>query len=132
MAERLADRWVRFALAPLPSGVYRERALRTAVEAEWTSIIEGDSLGALARVKCPVMIVQAVKPWLGGRPYFTPRIVEAQLRAAPHARLFIAQHSDHGTLVRDPEHGMIEALAEFFIGCARDRTSTRSDQLTPR
>lgn len=101
-AERLVDRWVRFALAPLLSGVYRERALRAAVEAEWTSIIEGDSLGALARVRCPVMIVQAVKPWLGGRPYFTPRIVEAQLRAAPHARLFIGQHSDHTRLFEIP------------------------------
>jgi pimeloyl-ACP methyl ester carboxylesterase/DNA-binding SARP family transcriptional activator len=120
-AERLLDRWVRFALAPLPSGVYRERALRTAVEAEWASIIGADSLGALGRVRCPVMIVQAVKSWLGGRPYFTSRIVQAQLRAVPHAKLFIAKHSDHATLTLDPEDGMIEALVGFLAKCASDR-----------
>ena len=66
-AERLLDRWVRFALAPLPGGAYRVRALRAAVEAEWASIIAADSLGALARVRCPVMIVQVVKSpgWQG-------------------------------------------------------------------
>jgi pimeloyl-ACP methyl ester carboxylesterase/DNA-binding SARP family transcriptional activator len=122
-AERLVDRWVRFALAPLPSGVYRERALRAAVETEWASIIEADSLGALARIRCPVMVVQALKPWLGGRPYFTSRIVEAQLRAVPQAKLFIAKRSDHATIIRDPEQGMIEALVDFVSRCAGDRTS---------
>ena len=105
-AERLVDRWAHFALAPLPSGMYRERALRNAVAAEWASIIEADSLGALARVKCPVMIVQALRPWLAGRPYFTARIVHAQLRAAPHAELFVAEQSDHSTIIRDPERTM--------------------------
>lgn len=117
-AERLMDRWARFALAPLPSGVLRERALRVAVEAEWTSIIGADSLGALARVRCPVMIVQAVQPWLGGRPYFTPRIVEAQLRAAPHAKLFIAKRLNHATIVRDPDSKIIDALIGFLGACA--------------
>jgi len=122
-AERLVDRWVRFALAPLPSGVYRERALRTAVETEWASIIAADSLGALGRVRCPVMVVQALKPWLAGRSYFTSRIVETQLRAAPHAALFVAEHSDHATIIRDPEHGMIEALVGFLSTCTGDRRS---------
>jgi pimeloyl-ACP methyl ester carboxylesterase len=117
-AERLLDRWARFALAPLPSGSYRVRALRAAVEAEWTSIIAADSLGALSRVRCPVMIVQALKPWLGGRPYFSGRIVEAQLRAAPKTELFIAEHSDHGTIVRDPDPGMVEAILAFVHRCA--------------
>ena len=63
-AERLADRWVRFALAPLPDGSYRARALRAAVEAEWRSIVDADGLAALAQVACPVLIVQALKPWL--------------------------------------------------------------------
>ena len=58
-AERLAERWVRFALAPLPDGRYRTRPLRAAVEAEWTSIIAADTLGTLALVTCPVLIVQA-------------------------------------------------------------------------
>ncbi|HEY7519913.1 MAG TPA: alpha/beta fold hydrolase [Methylomirabilota bacterium] len=117
-AERLLDRWVRFALAPLPGGAYRVRALRAAVEAEWASIIAADSLGALGRVRCPVMIVQALEPWLGGRPYFSRRIVEAQLRAAPHAELFVAEHSDHATLVRDPAPSMVAALLAFASRCA--------------
>jgi len=113
-AERLVDRWARFALAPLPSGAYRERALRAAVEAEWASIIAADSLRALARVRCPVMIVQAVKPWLGGRPYFSRRIVEAQLHAVPRAELFVAEHSDHGTIIRDPAPDMVAAILRFL------------------
>lgn len=117
-AERLLDRWVRFALAPSPSGAFRFRALRAAVEAEWTSIIAADSLGALSRVRCPIMIVQALKPWLGGRPYFSRRIVEAQLRAAPKAELFVAEHSDHGTIVRDPAPGMVAAVLAFVNRCA--------------
>jgi pimeloyl-ACP methyl ester carboxylesterase len=116
-AERLLDRWVRFALAPLPGGAYRVRALRAAVEAEWASIIAADSLGALARLRCPVMIVQALKPWLGGRPYFSRPIVEAQLRAAPNAELFVAEHSDHATIVRDPEPGMVAAILDFVGRC---------------
>jgi pimeloyl-ACP methyl ester carboxylesterase len=118
-AERLVDRWARFALAPLPSGAYRERALRAAVEAEWASIIAADSIGALTRVQCPVMIVQAVKPWLGGRPYFSRRIVEAQLHAVPGAELFVAEYSDHGTIIRDPAPDMIAAILRFVGRCAR-------------
>jgi pimeloyl-ACP methyl ester carboxylesterase len=116
-AERLLDRWVRFALAPLPGGTYRVRALRAAVEAEWASIIAADSLGALARVRCPVMIVQALKPWLGGRPYFSRPIVETQLKAARNAELFVAEHSDHATIVRDPEPGMVAAILDFVRRC---------------
>jgi pimeloyl-ACP methyl ester carboxylesterase len=117
-AERLAERWVRFALAPLPDGRYRARPLRAAVEAEWTSIIAADSLGTLARVTCPVLIVQALKPWFGGRPYFTSAVVAAQLKAVPSAELFVARHSDHGTLIRDPEPAMIAAITEFANRCA--------------
>ena len=121
-AERLVDRWVRYALAPMPDGTYRERALREAVETEWASIAGADSLGALARVACPVMIVQAVKPWLGGRPYFTRRIVEAQLRAVPRATLVVARQSDHVRILRDPEPAMIEALQTFMSErCAAGR-----------
>jgi hypothetical protein len=49
------------------------------------------------------------------------RIVQAQLRAAPHAKLFIAKHSDHATLTRDPGDDMIEALVKFLAKCASDR-----------
>lgn len=117
-AERLLDRWVRFALAPLPGGTYRDRALRTAVEAEWRSIIAADSLGALARVRCPVMIVQALRPWLGGRPYFSREIVEAQLRASSGAELFVARDSDHATIVRDPAPSLVAAILGFVSRCA--------------
>ena len=112
-AERLAERWVRFALAPLPDGTYRHRGLRTAVEAEWASIIAADSLGTLSKVSCPILIVQALRPWIDGRPYFTPAIVEAQRRAAPSAEVFVAETSDHATLIRDPEPAMVAAITRF-------------------
>ena len=112
-AERLFDRWAHYDLAPLPDGTYRRRALRAALEAEWASIIKADSLAMLARVACPILIVQALQPWLGGRPYFTDAIVEAQLRAAPRAQLFVARRSTHGTLVVDPEPDLIEAIMVF-------------------
>jgi pimeloyl-ACP methyl ester carboxylesterase len=120
-AERLVDRWARYDLAPLPDGTYRRRALRSALEAEWASIIEADSLAALARVACPILVVQALQPWMGGRPYFTDAIVEAQLRAAPRAQLFVARHSTHNTIVRDPEPDMIEAIMGFVRRCSQRR-----------
>ncbi|MGH9194644.1 MAG: alpha/beta hydrolase, partial [Acidimicrobiia bacterium] len=116
-AERLLDRWVRYALEPLPDGTYRSRALRSAVEAEWASIVAADSLGALQRVSCPILIVQAVQPWLGGRPYFTDEIVAAQLRAASGAQLYVAIRSDHASLIRDPEPEMVDAVLTFLQRC---------------
>jgi pimeloyl-ACP methyl ester carboxylesterase/DNA-binding SARP family transcriptional activator len=124
-AERLADRWARFALAPLADGTYRQRAVRAAVEAEWRSIIDADSLGVLAKVRCPILIVQALRPWLGGRPYFAPAIVAAQRRAAPGAELFVARDSDHGMLVRDPEPAMVDAILQFVRRCARRSASAQ-------
>jgi pimeloyl-ACP methyl ester carboxylesterase/DNA-binding SARP family transcriptional activator len=124
-AEKLADRWARYALAPLPDGTYRQRALRTAVEAEWRSIVEADGLGALAAVACPVLIVQALQPWFGGRPYFTRSIVEAQLKAARAATLVVAPDSDHGRLLRDPELGMVAAIRTFVRRCS-DGTARRA------
>jgi pimeloyl-ACP methyl ester carboxylesterase len=120
-AERLADRLVHYDLAPLPDGTYRRRALRAALEAEWASIIEANSLASLARVACPILIVQALQPWLGGRPYFTDAIVEAQLRAAPHAQRFVAWRSDHGTLVLDPEPDLIDVIMRFVRQCSQRR-----------
>ena len=120
-AERLVARWAHYDLAPLPDGTYRRRALRSALEAEWASIIAADSLAMLARVACPILVVQALQPWLGGRPYFTDAIVEAQLRAAPGAQLFVARRSTHGTIVRDPEPDMIEAIMVFVRRCSQRR-----------
>jgi lipase len=118
-AERLVERWARFALAPLADGRYRERALRAAVEAEWASLVAADGLAALASVSCPVLIVQTLKPWIDGRPYFSRAIVEAQLRAAPSAQLIVAPHSDHGTMIRSPEPAMVEAITKFVRACGR-------------
>lgn len=117
--ERLLDRWGRYELAPLSDGTYRQRALRAAVEAEWASIVEADSLAALARVTCPILIVQALQPFAGGDPYFSEAIVAAQRRAAPAAELFVARHSNHGTMVRDPEQAMIAAIERFMDRSAR-------------
>ena len=122
-AERLLERWGRYELAPLSDGTYRQRALRAAVEAEWASIVEADSLTALARVDCPILIVQALQPFAGGQPYFTEAIVAAQRRAAPAAELFVARHSHHGTLVRDPEPAMIEAIERFMDRSANATTA---------
>jgi pimeloyl-ACP methyl ester carboxylesterase len=116
-AERLLHRWAHYELTPLPNGTYRRRALRQAVEEEWLSLVEADSLSALARVSCPVLIVQALLPWEGHPPYFTDEIVAAQMRVVPHAELFLARHSQHSTLVRDPEPEMIETIQRFVRRC---------------
>lgn len=119
-AERLLDRWVRYELAPLSNGTYRRRALRRAVEEEWVSLVEASSLATLARVSCPILIVQALLPWGGDRPYFTDEIVATQLQAAPSAELFVARHSQHSTLIRDPEFEMVEAI-RHFVHCNAHR-----------
>jgi pimeloyl-ACP methyl ester carboxylesterase len=118
-AERLLNRWVRHDLARLPDGTYRRRALRAALEREWASIADADSLGALSRVRCPILIVQALQPFMGERPYFTDAIVAAQRRAAPSATLFVARDSHHGTISRDPEPAMIEAIKRFSKDATR-------------
>lgn len=117
-AERLAERWMHYELAPLPDGSWRQRALRRAVEAEWASIVEADSLAALARARCPVLIVQALRPWHDGRPYFTDDIVAAQRAAATTAELHVARNADHGSLIRDPDPALIDAIRAFVARCA--------------
>ncbi len=112
-AERFLERTIRYELAPLPDGTYRRRALRAAFEETWASLLQSDSLGALARVRCPTLIVQAPRPWIEGRPYLTDEIIAAQRKAAPHAQVFVAHQSTHPMLVRDPEPEMIEALRSF-------------------
>jgi hypothetical protein len=77
-------------------------------------------------VTCPVLIVQALKTWIGGRPYFTSAIVEAQRRAAPAAELFVARDADHATLIRDPDRTLIAAITMFVERCARERAHGRS------
>lgn len=112
-AERWIDRFARFELAPLPDGTFRRRGLREGLHAEFTSVVESDTLGTLARVKCPVLIVRAEKPWIGGQPWLTNETRDAQLRACPSAQLFVARSSNHVSLIRDPEPQLIEAIKQF-------------------
>ncbi|MDQ4046032.1 MAG: alpha/beta hydrolase, partial [Actinomycetota bacterium] len=81
-AERWLDRFARFELAPLPDGTLRRRGLRAALHAEWLSVLEADSLGTLARVRCPVLIVKAAGPWLGGRPFLPDDLVRLKCMRA--------------------------------------------------
>jgi hypothetical protein len=51
--------------------------------------------------------------------------VEAQLKVAPAAELFVARHSNHGTLIRDPESAMVAAITRFVERCATARSACR-------
>lgn len=110
----LAERSTRMDLTRLPDGSYRRRALRLALEELWRSAGEADSLGMLARVRCPVLLVRCTQDWIGGRPYFSQESVDAQRSAARDARVFVATRSDHATMSRDPEPAMIEAIRDFL------------------
>ena len=112
-AERLLERAIRYELTPLPDGSYRRRGVRRALEDTWASLKDWDSLGALSRVRCPVLIVQATLPWIGYEPYLTDAIIGEQLRAVPGAQHFVARHSNHVMLVQDPEPAMAEAISQF-------------------
>src|SRR5262249_33512080 len=114
-AERILERTIRYELAPLPDGTYRRRALRTAFEETWASLLQSDSPAALAQVHCPTLIVQAMRPWIEGRPYLTDVIIAAQRRAVPQAEVFVAHQSTHPMLARDPETEMVEALRDFVL-----------------
>lgn len=118
-SERMLDRWVHYLLAPMPDGTYRPRLLRAAIEAEWASIVAADSLSELRRVRCPTLIVLAMQPFMDGRPYLTPEIVETQMHASRTPELFVARSSSHGTMVRDPEPEMIDAIRRFVERCER-------------
>ena len=117
-AERILERTLRYELAPLPDGTYRRRALRAAFEGTWASLLQVDSLAALARVRCPTMIVHATRPWIDGRPYLTDEIIAAQRKVVPQAQLVVARRSNHPLLVRDPEPEMVEALRSFVRSLA--------------
>jgi len=112
-AEAIFDRFAPYEVTRLPDGSFRRRGLRVALEEEWASLVETDSLEALARVRCPVLIVYAPQPWIGGQPYFTEEIIAAQLRAARSAQSFVAHRSNHPALIRDPEPELIECIKRF-------------------
>ena len=128
-AERLLERTVRYELARLPDGSYRRRDIRQALEKTWASLLVTDTLGALAAVACPVLIVQATRPWIGGRPYLDYDAIDEQVRAAPHAWRFVAHQSDHPALARDPEPGLIEVITRFVRTV--DHAPRRDPRATP-
>jgi pimeloyl-ACP methyl ester carboxylesterase len=117
--ERVLERTIRYELAPLPDGTYRRRTLTAAFEQTWASVLQSDSLAALRQVRCPTLIVQATRPWIEGQPYLSDAIIAAQRTAVPHARLFVARHSTHPMLVRDPEAELVESLRSFVFGLGR-------------
>lgn len=110
--ERWIDRSARYTLAPGPDGSYRMRGLRQALEAEWESVTEADSLGALRRLTCPVLVVQASEPWIAGLPYLPDAAIRAQVAAARHATVHVAVGSHHGEVVRDPDAALVEAIKQ--------------------
>ncbi|MDQ3810154.1 MAG: alpha/beta fold hydrolase [Chloroflexota bacterium] len=129
-AERILERTIRYELAPLPDGTYRRRALRTAFEETWASLLQSDSLGALAQLRCPTLIVQATRPWIDGRPYLTDEIIAQQRRVTPHAQMFVARQSTHPMLARDPEPEMVEVVRDF-VRSARARNKAAAGDRGP-
>jgi len=111
--ERWIDRSARYTLAPGSDGSYRMRGLRQALEAEWKSVTEADSLGALRRLTCPVLVVQASEPWIAGLPYLPDAAIRAQVAAARHATVHVAVGSHHGEVVRDPDAALVRAIKQF-------------------
>ena len=112
-AERMLERFMTFNLARLPDGTYRRRLLSEAIAGEWASLASADTLGELSRVRCPILICQALQPWFGGLPYYDDATVAAQLRVAPQAELVKAANSDHFSLPRDPEPNVVAAIRSF-------------------
>jgi pimeloyl-ACP methyl ester carboxylesterase len=117
-AERFLRRRAHFELAPLANGTFRRRSLRGALEESFASAAEADTLTALGKVRCPVLVVQAAEPWIGGQPYLTEDVISQQVRACPQAELFVAPNSTHAELIRDPEPGLLEAIRLFARRCA--------------
>ena len=114
-AMRVADRMVRFEIAPLPDGSYRRRGLRSSLEQLWATTGTVNTLGALRAVDAPVLLVRAGLPWRE-TVYFTPAVTEAQRRAAPRSEVYLAAGCSHPMLVRDPEPGLIAAIKGFAAG----------------
>jgi pimeloyl-ACP methyl ester carboxylesterase/DNA-binding SARP family transcriptional activator len=125
-AERLLERAVRYELVPMPDGTYRRRGVRRALEDTWASAGTVDTLALLGRVRCPVLIVQAALPWIGGEPYLSDSVIAAQLHAAPRARHFLARQCNHRMLVRDPDPSLIAAIKSFVAELGQRRVTPAS------
>ncbi len=117
-AERLVEAMMRFELAPVGRGRVRHRGIRAALEETWLSAAETDTLGELSRVTCPTLVVHAAQPWIDGRPYLDDAVIEQQMMAARHGRLFVASGSNHPELARDPTPDLVEAIRRFATALA--------------
>jgi pimeloyl-ACP methyl ester carboxylesterase len=109
---RWLERSDRMELAPLPDGTFRKRALRRALETEWTSLAGADSLAELGRVRAPVLVVQATGAWIDG-PYLDQETARMQLATARTAKLFVAEGSSHSDVIRRPSVALLEAVRGF-------------------
>jgi len=129
-AERWLDRFARYELARLPDGTYRRRGLRAALRAEFESVVDANTLGILACVRCPTLLVRGGQPWIGGLPWLTDEMWDAQSAACPHATTFVAAPSNHPSLVRDPPGELIEAISTFVA--TRVRAEDDAPQTLPQ
>jgi lipase len=125
-ARELADseckRWLersdRMELAPLPDGTLRRRGLRRALEAEWASVAQADSLAALSEVRAPVLVVHANGPWNDDAPYLDEQTVRKQHATARIAKLFVADGSHHADVIRRPDDALVSAVKSFVRATA--------------
>jgi pimeloyl-ACP methyl ester carboxylesterase len=115
--QRWLERSDRMELAPLPDGTLRRRGLRHALEAEWASVAQADSLEALSDVRAPVLVVHANGPW-NDAPYLDEQTVRKQLAAARSAKLFVADGSHHADVIRRPDDALVSALKTFVRATA--------------
>jgi pimeloyl-ACP methyl ester carboxylesterase len=115
--QRWLERSDRMELAALPDGTLRRRGLRQALEAEWASVAQADSLEALADVRGPVLVVHANGPWADA-PYLDEQTVRKQLAAARTAKLFVAEGSHHADVIRRPDDALVSALKTFVRATA--------------
>ena|SRR5439155_11458394 len=94
-----------------------ERGLRHALEAEWASVAQADSLEALSDVRAPVLVVHANGPW-DEAPYLDEQTVRKQLAAARTAKLFVAEGSHHADVIRRPDDALVGVLKTFVRATA--------------
>lgn len=100
------------------------------MRAEFESVLDADTLGILARVRCPALLVRGGQPWIDGRPWLTDEMWDAQAAACPHATTFVAASSNHPSLVRDPPGQLIEAISTFVA--TRVRVGDDAPQTLPQ
>ncbi|GAC1644741.1 MAG: hypothetical protein NVS9B11_15300 [Candidatus Dormibacteraceae bacterium] len=130
-AERLLERLTRMHLTRMPDGSYRGSVEPYAVRRTWESLVRSDSLGALGRVRCPVLVVWAkmVSPHLRrDGPYLDEQFIRRQVRAPRRAQLIVAERSDHASLIRDPDAAVLEGVRLFLRSLAKRGPATAAQR----